>query len=82
MYEIIYSKTAFKQIQKLDKINKARIVNTINRIRIRPHAHVKKLVGYPNYSLRVGAYRVILDIVDDKLIIFNIEVGYRRNIYS
>jgi len=43
---------------------------------------VTKLVGDPGYKLRVGDYRVIMDI-DNKIIrILILKVGHRRNIYD
>ena len=82
MYFIEFSQTAEKQFYKLDRSVQARIISTLERIRIRPYPHVKKLVGSPYFRLRVGEYRVILDIKEDKLIIFVIELGHRRNIYK
>lgn len=82
MYTLIYSDKALKQIEKLNKILKQRIINTLERIRIRPHSYVKKLVGHPYFSLRVGNHRLILDIKEDKLVIFIIETGHRKKIYK
>ena len=82
MYSIEFSKTAEKQLYKLEKNVQLRIISTLERIRVRPYPHVKKLVSSPYFRLRVGEYRVILDIKEDKLIIFVIEVGHRRKIYK
>lgn len=81
-YELIYSDEARKQLKKLNKILQERILSTLERIRFRPHSYVKRLVGSLYFSLRVGGYRVILDIKENKLIIFVIEVGHRKNIYQ
>ncbi|HJX05645.1 MAG TPA: type II toxin-antitoxin system RelE/ParE family toxin [Candidatus Nanoarchaeia archaeon] len=82
MYEIEFSQTAEKQLLKLDQKIQIRIISTLERVRIRPYPHVKKLVGSPYFRLRVGDYRVILDIKEDKLIIYVIEVGHRKHIYN
>ncbi len=82
MFEIEFSESAEKQLYKLEKQVQIRIVSTLDRIRIRPYPFVKKLVGSPYFRLRVGDYRVILDIKDYKLIIFVIELGHRSNIYK
>ena len=82
MYELIYSDEARKQLKKLHKVMQLRIISTLERARLRPYTHVKKLVGIRYFSLRVGDYRVILDIMEDKLVIFVIEVGHRKNIYQ
>jgi len=82
MYEIEFSETAEKQLYKLERATQVRIISTLERIRIKPYTHVKKLVGSDYFRLRVGDYRVILDIKESKLLIFIIEVGHRKNIYS
>ena len=82
MYDIEFSKIAEKQFYKLEKNIQMRIASALERCKIRPYMHVKKLVGSPYFSLRVGDYRVILDIKEKKLIIFVIELGHRRNIYQ
>ena len=81
-YSLIYSDIALKQLKKLDKTAQERIISTLERIRIRPYPHVKKLVANPFFRLRVGDYRIIVDIKEDKLLIYIIEVGHRRNIYK
>ena len=82
MYEIIFSDKAKTQIKKLSQEIRERIGRAIERIRIRPGAYIKRLIGCPYYSFRVGDYRLILDIKNDKLIIFVIELGHRKNIYK
>jgi len=82
MFEIEFSKSAEKQLLKLEKDIQKRVISTLERIRIRPYPHVKKLVGSPYFRLRVGNYRVILDIRENKLLIFVVELGHRSNIYK
>lgn len=82
MYQLIYSEEAFKQLKKLDKETQKRLLSTLERIRIRPYPHIKKLVGSPYFRLRVGDYRIILDIKETKLLIFIIKVGHREKIYK
>jgi mRNA interferase RelE/StbE len=82
MYEISFTLKAERQFSKLDKFTQNRIASVIDRIKIRPYSFVKKLRGTSYYRLRVGNYRVILDILKNKLIIFVIELGHRKNIYK
>ena len=81
-YEIIFSDLSLKQLKKLEKPLQERIVTVIERCRIRPQDHVKKLVGNPYYRLRVGDYRVVMDIRKGELRILVLEIGHRRNIYE
>ena len=82
MYEVIFSEKALKQFNKLEKSVRQRIVAVLERIQVRPEAYLKKLLGNQNWRLRVGDYRLIIDIDKGKLMILVIEVGHRKNIYK
>lgn len=82
MYDVIFSGNAKKQFLKLEKIMRERIVSALERVRIRPAAYVTKLVGDPAFKLRVGDYRVLLEIDEGKLVILVIKLGHRKNIYE
>ena len=82
MFEIELSKSSEKQLYKLDKNIQVRIINALERIRIRRYPHVKKLVSCPYFRLRVSKYRIILDIAKNKLLIYVIEIGHRKAIYK
>lgn len=81
-YEIIFSDKAFRQLGKLERSLQERIIAVLERVRIRPEAHATKLVGDPGYKLRVGDYRVIMDIDNKRLKILVLKVGHRKNIYD
>ena len=81
-YQIIFSEFAIKQLDKLPQNIQKRIISTLKRCKIRPYPHVKKLVGSKYFRLRVGDYRIILDIIEKKLIIHVIELGHRKKIYK
>ena len=81
-YEIIFSDKALRQLKKLERNVQERIIAVLERIRVRPEAYVTKLVGDPGYKLRVGDYRVIMDIDNNILRILILKVGYRKNIYD
>lgn len=82
MFELDFSSKFDKQLGKLDFLTKQRIIKSLERIRIRPHYFVKRIIGTNFFRLRVGDYRVILKIVNKKLIIYVLEIGHRKNIYK
>jgi len=82
IYEILLSESARNQLKKLDYSAQERILNALERIRIKPERYVKKLVGDPAYRLRVGDYRVLLDIDKSRLLVLVIKIGHRRGIYT
>ena len=82
MFNLFFTAESKKFLKKLNKKDSKRIISTLERCRIRPHSHIKKLVASPYFRLRIGIYRVILDIKGDKLLIIVIEIGHRRNVYK
>jgi len=82
LYEIIFSRKAKKQLFKLERTIQERIIFALERIRIRPEDYLTKLVGDPGYKLRVGDYRVIMDIDKTNLLILVIKIGHRKDIYK
>jgi len=82
MYTIEFTQEARKDLAKLTKETQIRVSAALDRIMIRPHAHVVRLVGSPHYRLRVGAYRIIIDIRQETLLILVIEIGHRKDIYK
>lgn len=82
MYRIEWSEKAIKQLGKLPRLIVKQIYRRVDSLGEDPRpAGIKKLVGFPYYRIRVGDYRVIFDIHDDKLVILVLEVGHRKNIY-
>ncbi len=81
-YEILFTESSEKDLKRLDKETQRRIISALERIRITPEKHVRKLVGVPGYRLRAGDYRIILDIKKDKLIVLVLKAGHRKNVYD
>ena len=82
MYEIIFSNKAIKQLKKLERHIQERILLTLERIRVRPELHLIKLVGDPGYKLRIGDYRLFLDVDKGKLLILVLKIGHRKSVYK
>lgn len=82
VFEIIWSDSAIRQLKKLDRTVARRIFDKVGQLAENPHRFVQKLVDAPYYRLRVGDYRLILDIQDDLLRILVLKVGARDSIYD
>lgn len=70
----------------MEKDISKRILNSLEKLKNDPfeHPHTKKMKGSEGnvYRLRVGEYRVIYEIKNDKLIIYVVRVGPRGDIYK
>ena len=82
MYEIVFTKKAEKDFDALDAQMKRRIVQVLERIRIDPKPFLRRLAEVDSYRLRVGDYRVIIDLPEQKKEIVVLKIGHRKNVYD
>jgi mRNA interferase RelE/StbE len=82
-FTLVYTSRALKDLEKLSKAVNRRIVTVLERLADEddPEWSVKRLQDSPLYSLRLGSYRVILDIRREKITIFVLRAGPRRTVY-
>jgi len=86
-WKIEFTETAFRQLGKLDNTIASRITNFL-RTRVAPLANPRS-VGQALkgerlgefWKYRIGDYRLICKIEDDRLLILIVSVGHRREIY-
>jgi len=81
-FKIIWSEAAVRELKRLDRVVAKQIFEKVGQLREDPYRNVKKLVGLPYFRLRVGDYRVILDIQKDVLRVLVLKVGHRKRIYK
>ncbi len=81
-YEIKIKPKALKQLKKLPKDITERILKKIVFIKDTPQSFMKKLESKDIWSLRVGDYRVLIDLFEDKKLMEIIKVGHRKEIYE
>ncbi len=85
-FKIVFSKKALKQIKKIDKHSASLIIGWLRK-NIEgcsdPRKFGKALTANRRgqWRYRIGDYRIIAEIQDDKIIVLVLEIGHRRNIY-
>ena len=85
MYTVVTTKSFNKTITRLPTNWQKRIVAKIRQVAAGPYApnnNLTKLLGRDAaYRLRVGDWRVIYELHDDRLVMVILEVGPRGGIY-
>ncbi|MBP7346206.1 MAG: type II toxin-antitoxin system RelE/ParE family toxin [Sediminibacterium sp.] len=72
-----------KQLDKLPNNTATRIEDKMMELESEPRpSGCKKLKGRNAYRIRIGDYRAIYDIIDNKLIITVINVAHRKDVYQ
>lgn len=80
-YVIKIEKRVSKQLAKLDTSVSALIYSKIRQLSHDPRPpQSKKLVGTPEWRLRVGTYRVIYLIKDSELVVLIVRVAHRKDV--
>ena len=87
VWEVEFTDIADKQLSKLDKPIKTRIINWLDE-RLNGCENPKlwgvPLVGELSglWRYRIGDYRVICEIRNSELVVLVIELGHRRDVYK
>lgn len=86
-YSVEYTPQALKELKKLDKQTRALIIGWIERNLVgceNPRQHGKGLTANRSgqWRYRIGDYRVIAEIQDNKVVILVLSVGHRGEIYK
>lgn len=81
-FQIIWSDSASNSIKKLDRAITKQIYNKVGELKENPYRYVKKLTGSSCFRLRVGDYRILMEINQGILQILIVKVGHRSTIYD
>lgn len=82
-YRIVIKKSAAKEIERIEKKDRIRIIEKIRSLAEDPHpVGSKKLSGQEKYRIRQGNYRILYQVKNEELIINVVKVGHRRDIYK
>jgi mRNA interferase RelE/StbE len=81
MFQIEWKEKALEELDKLEVVISRRIIKSVDELKENPFSKdIKKLKGIDAYRLRVGDYRILLEIEKDLIVI--LKVGHRKHIYD
>jgi len=81
-YKIIWSPKSYDDLKDIDAETAKRIIKRTNELSLAPYHFIEKITDQDCWKLRVGDYRVLLDIDETKKEILALKVGHRKNIYK
>jgi mRNA interferase RelE/StbE len=82
-YQIEFKSSASKEIEILPRPMVVRVVEAIRELADTPYPQgVKKLSGFDRtYRVRVGDYRILYTVYENRLVIEIIRVAHRKDVY-
>ena len=83
-YKILFDRKAEKDLRRIDRKWQKKILEAIEKKLSNDPYSGKRLLGdwSPLFRYRVGDYRIIYDIDEDKIIIEVIRVRHRKDVYN
>ncbi|MBI1861492.1 MAG: type II toxin-antitoxin system RelE/ParE family toxin [Deltaproteobacteria bacterium] len=85
MYTILFKKSAKKEYERLPHSVQSKILEALHLLSHHPYSEllqIKKLKGTDSvYRFRVGDYRVLYEVLNDRLVIVVIKIGHRSEVY-
>ena len=86
-YKVEFTEKALKDLKKMDRHTASLILGWIRKNLEGcddPRLHGKALVADKKgqWRYRVGDYRILAEIEDDKIIILILNIGHRREVYN
>ncbi len=81
-YELVFKRSVAKDLRGFPKQDVQRIMERIALLADDPRPlGCEKLSGLERYRVRQGAYRIIYELEDARLIVLIVKVGHRRDVY-
>lgn len=82
MYSLIFDKKALEELNKLERQVKERIWGKLQQCKENPLRFLEHLTEVDGFKLRVGDYRVIINVDQQTKILTVLKIGHRRNVYE
>ena len=81
-YTILWNKIAIDSLRKLEKNISERIVIKVRSLVENPYFFLERLSGEKLYKVRVGDYRIVVEMDEANKKIFIRLAGHRKNVYK
>lgn len=82
-FELEFAASIRKDLKKIQKKEVTKILSEVQKLAADPRPIAcKKLTNDELYRIRIGNYRVIYEILDERLIIHVVKVGHRKDVYK
>ena len=82
IYTVHILRLAQRQLAQINPQDRTRIIAAVRALSDTPRPPgCKKLSGRRAWRIRVGKYRAIYEIHDDRLLVLVVAVGHRKEVY-
>lgn len=81
-YTVRLKPSAERALGKLARDAQTRILAKLEQLAENPlPSGAEKMQGEPGYRVRVGDYRIVYDVLHERVMVLVIRIGHRREVY-
>jgi mRNA interferase RelE/StbE len=81
-YSVSIKQSALKSLKNIAREDRLRIIEAIDQLKVNPAAGGVLKGEYSGLRrIRIGSYRVVYEVHDEKLTVLVIRIGHRREVY-
>lgn len=83
-YQLEWRRSTRKDLRRISSTDVSKIISAAEALAVNPFpsGHVKLSGSQRSYRIRVGDYRILYEVIDNRLIIEIIKVGHRKDVYK
>ena len=81
-YSVIWSPKSKEGLRGLGPETARRIIKKVVELELAPHHFLEKMTDVNCWKLRIGDYRILIDIDESNKKIEVLKAGHRKNIYK
>ena len=84
VYKIVFHKAAAKELAALPHDAQKKVARVIDALEVNPYPQASQTLKGSTSArrIRVGQYRVVYEVYADRVIVYVVAVGHRREIYD
>lgn len=80
-FQVEFSQLAAERFDKLGRSVQERLIRKLQQVAKNPRRYLSRLRGVDAFKIRVGDYRIIVDVDWEEETVYVLTLGHRRTIY-
>jgi mRNA interferase RelE/StbE len=82
IYQLYIERSAQKALSGIQRAERDRVIEAVRSLSAEPRPSGRQEAFRQGaWRIRVGAYRIIYEIQDERLVVLVIQIGHRREVY-
>ena len=83
IYHVEITGSAERQLRKLSRSNQLRVARALVGLATEPFPTQSRKIAYTQdvWRIRVGSYRILYSVDNDRVVVIILKIGHRKDVY-